>query len=81
MALLSRRGLPERSRVIAVVRDNGGDVNAAAEYLELSLGLVQVAVAYYGSNTGEIVELIELNEREREAAHAAWLAGRAALER
>src|SRR6188472_3699207 len=32
--------------VVATVRDNGGDIAAAADYLELSLGLVQAAVAY-----------------------------------
>jgi hypothetical protein len=49
--------------------------------LELPLGLVQAAVAYYGAYPGEIDEWIDLNEREAAEAHAAWLAGQAALQR
>jgi uncharacterized protein (DUF433 family) len=66
---------------IEVVRDNDGDERAAADYLEIPLGLVQAAVAYYGAYQAEIDESIELNDRERHAAHAAWLAGHAALKR
>jgi hypothetical protein len=66
--------------VISVVRDNG-DVRAAAEYLELSVGLVEAAVSYYGAYTEEVDEWIELNARESEVAHAAWVAGQAALGR
>jgi uncharacterized protein (DUF433 family) len=67
--------------VIEVVRDNEGDVGASADYLELPLGLVQAAVAYYGAHPGEIDEWIEANRRETEQAHAAWLAGQAAVKR
>jgi uncharacterized protein (DUF433 family) len=67
--------------VISVLRDNDGDVRATADYLEIALGLVQAAVAYYGAYRNEIDEWIELNAREREEAHAAWLTGQAALER
>jgi uncharacterized protein (DUF433 family) len=67
--------------VIAVVRDSAGEVRAAADYLEISLGLVQAAVAYYGAYTEEIDASIELNDRESQEAHAAWLAGQAALKR
>jgi uncharacterized protein (DUF433 family) len=66
---------------IQVVRDNGGDERAAADYLEIPLGLVQAAVTYYGAYEAEIGESIELNDRERDAAHAAWVAGHAALKR
>jgi uncharacterized protein (DUF433 family) len=65
--------------VIAVVRDNDGDARAAADYLQISLGLVQAAVAYYGAYRDEIDEWIELNEHESEMAHATWLAGQQAL--
>ena len=68
-------------QVIEVVRDNGGDVAAAAKYLELPLGLVQAAVSYYGAYPEEIDEWIEANRRESEEAHAAWLAGQAAVKR
>ena len=32
--------------VVAVVRDNGGDATESARYLEISLGLVQAAIAW-----------------------------------
>jgi len=66
---------------IVVVRDNDGDARAAAEYLEIPPALVSAAVAYYGAYRDEIDEWIELNARESEAVHAAWLAGQAALGR
>lgn len=67
--------------VIAVVRDNGGEGSEAARYLEIPLGLVQAAVAYYGSYTDEIDQQIEANEQEAAEAHSAYLAGQAALHR
>lgn len=67
--------------VIAVVRDNEGDVTETARYLELPLWLVQESVAYYGAYPGEIDEWIDVNETEATEAHAAWLAGQAALKR
>ena len=66
---------------ISVVRDNDGNERAAAEYLSISLGLVQAAVAYYGAYRDEIDEWIGLNAAESEAAHEAWLAGQEALKR
>ena len=67
--------------VIAVVRDNGGSAADAARYLEIPLGLVQAAIAYYGAYTAEIDQLIEANEQEAAEAHAAFLAGQAAVSR
>jgi uncharacterized protein (DUF433 family) len=67
--------------VIAVVRDNHADIDAAADYLEISAGLVQAAVTYYGAYTVEIDEAIELNRRESHQAHTAWIDGLAALNR
>jgi hypothetical protein len=67
--------------VIAVVRDNGGDVAEAARYLEMPLGLVQAAVIYYGAYPDEIDQWIDLNEQEATDAHAAWTAGQAAVQR
>jgi uncharacterized protein (DUF433 family) len=67
--------------VIAVVRDNDGDTAEAARYLEMPLGLVQAAIAYYGAYTSEIDEQIEANERETAEAHATYLAGQAAIGR
>jgi len=65
--------------VIAVVRDNGGDPVESARYLEIPLGVVQAAIAYYGAYTSEIDQQIEANEQETAEAHAAYLAGQAAL--
>jgi uncharacterized protein (DUF433 family) len=65
---------------IATVRDNSGDLAAAAAYLEVSLGLIQAAVTYYGQHQAEINEWIELNEDEAAEAHHAWQAGQAALQ-
>jgi uncharacterized protein (DUF433 family) len=67
--------------VIATVRDNDGDIKEAARYLELSLGLVQAAVVFYGAYPVEIDEWIDLNEQEAAQAHDAWLAGAGALQR
>jgi uncharacterized protein (DUF433 family) len=66
--------------VIAVVRDHGGDAAESARYLEIPLGLVQAAIAYYGAYTAEIDEQIAANEQETAAAHAAYLAGQAAVQ-
>ena len=66
---------------IATVRDNDGDLAAAAAYLEIAVGLVQAAVGYYGAYQTEIDDWIEFNEQEAADAHAAWRAGQAALKR
>lgn len=67
--------------VVLVARENDGDVRATAEYLEVALGLVQAAVAYYGAFPAEIDDWIALNARETDEAHQAFVAGRAALDR
>lgn len=67
--------------VIATVRDNDGDAAASARYLEIPLGLVQAAITYYGAYTSEVDQQIEANEQEASEAHAAYLAGQAALHR
>jgi uncharacterized protein (DUF433 family) len=68
-------------QVIAAVRDNDGDVAETADYLQMPLGLVQAAVTYYGGYPEEVDHWIERNRREAGEAHAAWLAGQAALRR
>jgi hypothetical protein len=65
---------------ILVVRDNDGDVAAAAEYLERPVHLLQAAVNYYAAYRHEIDEWIAAHELEVEEAHAAWLAGQQAFE-
>lgn len=67
--------------VIATVRDNGGDIAEAARYLEISLGLVQAAVTYYGAYPDEIDQWIEANAQEAAEVHAAWAAGKDAAQR
>lgn len=67
--------------VIAAVRDNGNNLEAAAEYMELSKGLVQAAVGYYGSHTNEINDWISRNEQLAAEARTAWESRQAALER
>ena len=65
--------------VIAAVRDNDGDAAETARYLELSLGLVQAAISYYGAYRDEIDQWIESNEQEAAEAYAAWSAGQDAV--
>lgn len=67
--------------VIEVVRDNSGDAAESARYLEIPLGLVQAAIAYYGAYRAEIDQQIEANVQETAEAHAAYLAGQEALGR
>jgi uncharacterized protein (DUF433 family) len=66
--------------VIATVRDNGGDIAEAARYLEIPVGLVQAAVTYYGAYTDEIDQWIEVNAQDAAEAHAAWAAGKNAVQ-
>jgi hypothetical protein len=46
--------------VIATVRDNDGSIEDAAAHLEIPVGLVQAAAAYYGEYKDEIDGGIEL---------------------
>jgi uncharacterized protein (DUF433 family) len=65
--------------VIATVRDNDGSVEEAAAYLQIPLGLVQAAAAYYGEYRDEIDEEIEVNETEYRRGLEAAAAGERAL--
>jgi len=77
-AALVGRGL-DVWEAIDVVRDNDNDPERAAAYLEIPVGLVQAAVAYYGDYRDEIDAEIALNRGEWERGYAAWEAGRRAL--
>lgn len=77
-ASLVGRGL-DVWEVIATVRDNGGSIKHAAEYLQIPAGLVEAAVAYYGEYRPEIDAEIEFNEAEDERGRAAAAAGEQAL--
>jgi uncharacterized protein (DUF433 family) len=65
--------------VIATVRENDNDPQETAALLEISPGLVQAAIGYYGDYREEIDADIELNEAEWERGYAAWMAGTQAL--
>jgi uncharacterized protein (DUF433 family) len=77
-AALVGRGL-DVWQVIEVVRDNDNDPEEAAAYLEIPVGLVQAAVAYYGDYRDEIDAEIALNQAEWERGYTAWEAGKQAL--
>lgn len=66
--------------VVATVRENENDLEEAAAYLGVPLGLVQAAVAYYADYREEIDEQIALNEAEWERGYATWQRGREALD-
>jgi hypothetical protein len=65
--------------IIATVRDNDGSIPDAGAYLEISVGLVEAAVAYYGEYRDEIDDEIGLNESEYERGRAAAASGERAL--
>jgi uncharacterized protein (DUF433 family) len=65
--------------VIATVHDNDNEVGAAADYLEVSRGLVEAAVFYYGAYRAEIDAEISLNEEEWRRGYEAFEAGQQAL--
>lgn len=67
--------------VIQVVRDNGGEAEPTADYLQVSVGLVGAAISYYGAYPQEIDDWILANQQEAERAYASWVAGQAAVRR
>ena len=77
-ASLVGRGL-DVWEVIATVLDNDGSVAEAAAYLQIPMGLVQAAVAYYGEYRDEIDTEIAANQAEYELGRAAAVAGEQAL--
>jgi uncharacterized protein (DUF433 family) len=77
-ASLVGRGL-DVWEVIATVRDNGGSLTEAAAYLQIPVGLVEAAAAYYGEQREEIDREVELNEAEYEHGRAAAVGGERAL--
>lgn len=77
-ASLVGRGL-DVWEVIDTVRDNDNSISEAAEYLQIPIGLVEAAVAYYGEYRDEIDAQIEFNETQYERGRAASIAGERAL--
>lgn len=72
-------GGPDVWEVVAVARDNNGDLAETAAYLEIALGLVQAAASYYATYSREVDERIDRNRREAHDARSAFLAARDAL--
>jgi uncharacterized protein (DUF433 family) len=66
-------------QVIETVRQEGGDVDAAAEYFGISAGLVSAAVGYYADYRDEIDALIDENAVMAREAEDAWRRGREAF--
>lgn len=77
-AALVGRGL-DVWQVVETVRDNDNNLEEAAGYLEVPVGLIQAAVAYYGDYRDEIDAEIALNRAEWHRGYDAWEAGRQAL--
>ena len=65
--------------VVATVHDNDGDVEEAADYLAVPVGVVQAAVSYYGEFGEEIDAEIAANDEDWGRGRSAWEAGRRAL--
>ncbi|HEX3605047.1 MAG TPA: hypothetical protein VH134_03925 [Candidatus Dormibacteraeota bacterium] len=59
-------------QVVETVRNEGGDLEAAAEYLDVTPGLVAVAVGYYGDHPEEIDTQIADNTLLADEMEAAW---------
>ncbi len=76
-------GGPDVWEVISVLRDqaNEGDgaVEAAAEWLSLSIADVRTALSYYGAFTDEVDARVQASREDAQAAEAAWRRGQAAL--
>ncbi len=67
--------------VVETVHNDGGNTEAAADYLNLAPALVTTAMGYYADYPGEIDQWIELNRAESEEAEAAWRRRQAATRR
>jgi len=59
-------------QIIETVRDSGGDVTEAADYLGLSSTQMQAAIGYYAEFRREIDDWIARNTAAAEAAESAW---------
>lgn len=59
-------------QVVETIRQEGGDIDAAADYFGISAGLVGAAAGYYADYRDEIDGLIEENAAMARDAEAAW---------
>lgn len=74
---VGRRAMLEGSRldvtqVIDTVRSEGGSVEAAADYLSLSLAAVRACVQYYADHRDEVDAYAERVAQENEQLRASW---------
>lgn len=63
--------------VIETMRNEGGDQQAAANYLEIDLQLVAAALDYYAGHRQEVDQWIERNAAMAQEAEASWRRRRA----
>lgn len=66
--------------VIATLRGERGDVEAAAEYLGVEAGSVRAALAYYGDFPAEVEQDLEAATELAAQQRARWERGQQALE-
>ena len=74
---LGRRPMLEGSRldvaqVVETVRNEGGSVEAAAEYLSLTPAQVRACVAFYADNREEVSDYASRVAAENERLRTAW---------
>jgi uncharacterized protein (DUF433 family) len=65
--------------IVVVARDSAGSVAETAAYLEIDLRLVEVAIAYYGSNREQVDDWIARVDESNEHDEARWRAAQVAL--
>jgi len=65
--------------VVETVQANDNDPLAAADYLRVALGVVEVALRYYGEYRDEIDSWLHRVHEFAEAEERRWLAGQRAL--
>lgn len=75
---LAGRGL-DVWEVVETVKNEEGNMQAAADYLALTPSDVAAAMDYYADYPDEIDRWIELNRLESEEAEAAWRRRQAAI--
>jgi uncharacterized protein (DUF433 family) len=65
--------------LVAVAKENGGSVEATADYLEIDPRFVETALRYYGSNKAEIDDWLARTRDFADSEEAKWRAARDAL--
>jgi uncharacterized protein (DUF433 family) len=65
--------------VIATIQDNNGNLETAADYLDVSPTVVDAAATYYGAFPEEVDRMISANVSAAQEAYKGWAAGRHSL--